>query len=81
MLKASIEDTINMTGLETSGQHLEDKFIKIILGLCLAPGGQEKKTYGTLHKGWIMLWWSFIDSSLCASELDWEEYMSETEVN
>ena len=47
--------TINMTGLDTSGHHLPDKFINVILGFSLAQGGQAQITYETLHKVWSIL--------------------------
>ena len=45
MLEASLADTINMTGLYTSGHHLPDEFIKILLGISLAPGGRAQIIY------------------------------------
>ena len=51
MLEASLADTINMTGLETSGHHIPDEFISVLLGLSLEPGGRAQITYKTLHKG------------------------------
>ena len=63
MLEASLEDTINMNGLETSGTHLSDECIKMIFGLKLVPGGQTQITSETLHKGWIMIWCFFLDAT------------------
>ena len=60
MLEASLEDTINMTELETSGLHLPDGFINMLLGLSLASGGRAQITYETLHKVWIILLCSFL---------------------
>ena len=41
----SLEDTIKTTVLETSGNHIPDKFINMLLGLRLDPGGREKISY------------------------------------
>ena len=41
MLELSLSDTINMTVLETSGHHISDEFIKMLLGLSLASGGRS----------------------------------------
>ena len=55
ILEASLADKINMTGLETSGNHLPYEFINVLLGLSLVPGGWAQITYETLHKGWSTL--------------------------
>ena len=81
MLEASLADTINMTGLDTSLHHPADEFIKIILWLSLVPGLRAKITNGTLHKLWIMIWCSFLDITQCGSEIDREADMVVTEVN
>ena len=76
MLEASLEDTINMTGLETIGNHLPDEFINIPLGLSLEPEGREKITYETLHKGWGMIWCLLLDATERAYEIERDGYGS-----
>ena len=38
MLEASLADTRNMMVLDTNGNQIPDEFIKMLLGLSLAPG-------------------------------------------
>ena len=78
MLESSLADTINMLGLEKSGHHLPDKFIKMLLGLSLVQGGREQITYEILHKGWSILWCLFLDESRRAPKRYREEDMAET---
>ena len=81
MLPESRADTINMNGLEKSGHHIPDEFIKIILVLILAPRYRAQITYKTLHKGWIMLWWYFLYLTQRASEIEREADVSEKKGN
>ena len=48
-----------MDGLETSGHHLSDEFIKMLLGLILEPGGRAQVTYENFHKKWSIVWCSY----------------------
>ena len=59
MLEAYTLDTIKTTGLETSGHHLPDEFIIILLVLSLTSGGRVHIQYESLHKGWNLLGLSF----------------------
>ena len=68
MLEAYIADTINMTGLETSGNSLPDEFINILLEISLGPGCRAKITYETFHKLWRTMLCSFIYATQHASE-------------
>ena len=63
MIEASLDDTINMTGLETSGNHIPDEFIKMLLGIILETGGRAQITYEIIHKGWNSLWCSLLDAT------------------
>ena len=80
MLEASLEDTINMTGLDTSEHHLTNEFINMLLGLSLAKGGRVQIKYETHYKVWIMIWCCFIDASQRASEREMEADMATSEV-
>ena len=68
MLEAYLADTINMTGLYTSENHHPDEFIKMLLGLSLAPGGRAQITNETIHKVCSILWYLFLDAKQCASK-------------
>ena len=63
ILEESPADTIKITGLWTSAHHLTDEYIKILFGISLALGGREKVTCKTFHRGWSMLWCSFLDAN------------------
>ena len=77
VLEASLSDTINMTGLETSRHHLTDELINMILRLSLAPGGQAQITYETIHKLWSKLLFSFLDASQLVSKRERRGGMAE----
>ena len=51
----------------------------MLLGLILAPGGQVQITYETFHKGWSVLWCSFLDASAHDTKRERDADMSETE--
>ena len=62
MLESALEENINTTGLETSGHHLADESIEIILGQSVSPGGWSQITYKTPHKGWSVIWCYLLDA-------------------
>ena len=81
MLEASLADKINMSFLETSGHHLPDEFINMLLGLSFAPGGRASIKDETLHKGWSMIWLSLLYESQRASKIKREKDMAAAEEN